>query len=29
MKFIAYIIECFIVIFAIALLLAYVIPKIL
>lgn len=29
MKFISYIIECFIVIFAIALLLAYVIPKIL
>lgn len=29
MKFFFYIIECFIVIFAIALLLAYVIPKIL
>lgn len=29
MKFISYIIECFIMIFAIALLLAYVVPKIL
>lgn len=29
MKFISYIIDCFIMIFAVALLLAYVIPKIL